>query len=83
MAVIIDSNNVTKGGCPVSAHLIIPKTVNDKKDRKYNVLLAMYIFAFLKINDKRTMKKAEACKRAENQKNIDSKTFIYFPSPDR
>ena len=60
IAVIIDSNNVTNGGCPLLTQRITPKIVNVIKARRKSHLAVLNEDDFLNISDISTRKKVAA-----------------------
>ena len=70
--VIIDSNLVTNGGCPVLLQRIIPKTVNEINPRKQTIRAKLNDDVFLNIIDSKVRKNETANNTAVNQKKIDS-----------
>lgn len=72
MAVIIDSNRVTKGGCPEPTQRIIPSTVSVRKAASIVSRAVLKTAVFLKTNDNSEPKKDAAKSNVVNQKKTDS-----------
>jgi hypothetical protein len=78
--VIIDSNLVTKGGCPVLLQRITPNIVREKNDRKQNKRANLNGTAFLNIIESKVRKNEPASNAAVTQKKIDSTELTIFLS---